>query len=177
MIKISTLLLICSTHYYSNSQNTTKTADEPRKEIEEENNRIEQLYINEDVQSLTRSYDSELTFFAEYKPAIFEINKLEDFFKNWFKTVNISAYKKTIHSVEEFTDHFLEIGRFRLNFSTDHKKNGEYAGKYMMLWKRDKDKKLRIVSETFGAEKPIEPEEVPYAEVQVKRNDSSQGIK
>jgi hypothetical protein len=42
----------------------------------------------------------------------------------------------------------------------------------MILWKSDKGK-LRIISETFGADKQIEPEVVPYVDIQVEKTNFS----
>ena len=56
---------------------------------------------------------------------------------------------------------------FILKFSSAHDPQGEYSGKYMILWRNDNEGKLKIVSETFGADQHIEPEAVPYANVQV----------
>jgi ketosteroid isomerase-like protein len=71
--------------------------------------------------------------------------------------------------VDVYADHLLEIGTFSFQYSSTKNPPGEYKGNYMVLWKSDTDGKLRIVSETFGADTYIEPEVVPYAAVQVEK--------
>lgn len=162
---------ICTLIYYSKSQSIIhNTADESRKEIEAINTRIEQLYLTENINSLISLYTTELTFFTEYRPAIYEIKKLRSFFNDWFKAGNINAYKKKIYAVETISDHILEIGTFNLGYSSIHNAQGEYKGKYMVVWKRDKEGKLSIVSEATGADTYIEPEAVPYADVHMEES-------
>ncbi|MEJ1240588.1 hypothetical protein WBG78_20765 [Chryseolinea sp. T2] len=161
--------LTCASAIDVNSQNVSRNSNDLRTELEATNNTMEQLYITEDADALTNLYATQLTFFPEYKPAIFEVKVLNKFFKDWFAAGDIRSYKKKIFSVEQYTDHLLEIGTFNLNCSSGKNPQGEYSGHYMVLWKRDKAGKLSIVSETFGAEIYIEPEVVPYADVSVER--------
>lgn len=170
IIRISLIVItLTCIHYYSKGQSTNqKTADELRKEIEAINSRTQQLYITENIDPLISLYADEFTFFPEYKPAIFEIRKLKSFFSDWFKEGNIKTYKKKIYTVELYSDHILEIGTFNLNYSSIHNSNGEYNGKYMILWKRNINGNLNILSETFGADKYIAPEVIPYADVQIE---------
>lgn len=150
------------------SQSITKNLDDFRIELEAINSRIEQLYLTEDVNALTSLYASQFTFFPDYKPAIFEINALNKFFRDWFTAGDIKTYKKKIYTVEVYSDHLLELGTFSFHYSSIKNPQSEYKGNYMVLWKSDNDGKLSIISETFGADTHIEPEVVPYADVQVE---------
>jgi ketosteroid isomerase-like protein len=150
------------------SQRFTKNLHDARLELEAINSRIEQLYSTEDVNALTSLYGSQFTFFPEYKPAIFEIKALNKFFKDWFTAGDAKVYKKKIFALEAYSDHLLELGTFSIHYSSSKNPQGEYKGNYMVLWKSDNDGRLSIISETFGADKYIEPEVVPYADVQVE---------
>ncbi len=150
------------------SQSITKNLDDFRRELEAINSRTEQLYLTEDVNALTSLYASQFTFFPEYKPAIFEIKALTKFFKDWFTAGDVKIYKKKMSAVEVYSDHLLELGSFSFHYSSIKNPQGEYKGNYMVLWKSDKDGKLKIISETFGADTYIEPDVVPYADVQVE---------
>lgn len=173
-MKVSVTLIVVIfllTANYSYSQNKShRTGDKVQTEIEAINSRTEQLYLKEDIDRLIGLYADQLTFFPEYKPATFEIEKLADFYKGWFKTADITTYKKIIHTVEVFSDHVLEIGTFNLAYSSIQRSQHEYKGKYMILWKRSINGNLNIVSESFGADKYIEPEAVPYADVQIEES-------
>lgn len=163
-------------HALSNLDSDLKSAvhiistDETQKELEAINTRIEQFYIKEKVNSLINLYAGQFTFSPEYKKAILDHKTLKKFYTDWFKLVNIKAYEKQIHTTEAFSDYVLEIGVFNLNYSSGHNSQNEYKGKYMILWKRGINGDLNIISETFGADKYIEPEDVPYADIQVKES-------
>lgn len=167
-IKVIGLLL---TLFCIGTNNAFAQSDaESREEIESINHTTEQLYQNEDVEALSALYAKDLTFFVEYKPAILSIERLKFFFKDWFKLGDIKTYTKRIYKVELYADYLLEIGDFNMAYSSRSIARGEYAGKYMVMWRRDKRGNLSIVSETFGAHKYIEPEDVPYAEVQMEES-------
>ncbi|MEO6286466.1 MAG: hypothetical protein ABIN80_26390 [Dyadobacter sp.] len=150
------------------SQSITTNLNDSRIKLEAINNRIEQLYLTEDVNALTSLYASQFTFFPEYKPAIFEIKALNKFFKDWFTAGDVRTYKKKIAAVEIYSDLLLELGTFTFHYSSIKNPQGEYKGNYMILWKSEKGGKLSIISETFGADTYIEPEVVPYADVRVE---------
>ncbi len=138
------------------------------RQIVEINNTIEHVYLSEKVDSLINLYHHEATFFPEYKPAIFDITKLRSFYQDWFKAIDIKAYTKKIYKVEVFSDYILEIGNFSLDYLSVDPLPHTYSGKYMVLWKSSPDGKLSIISETFGSDKYLEPENVPYADVQIE---------
>jgi ketosteroid isomerase-like protein len=46
-----------------------------------------------------------------------------------------------------------------------------YNGKYMTMWKRDSQGKLKIISEALGSDKYIDREDMPYAAVVVEEID------
>lgn len=168
---ILTIALTGALHVGLKSQSITKNLDDSRIELEAINSRIEQLYLTEDVNALTSLYASQFAFFPEYKPAIFESKTQSKFFKEWFSAGDVKTYKKKILTVELYSDHLLEIGTFSFHHSSIKNPQGEYKGKYMVLWRIDGDGKLSIISETFGSESYIEPEVVPYADVQVDKTD------
>ncbi|MEB2776395.1 hypothetical protein SYJ56_13820 [Algoriphagus sp. D3-2-R+10] len=170
-ITLITILLFSTINYASNGQSIIqKNVEDYKTEIEEINSRIEQLYKAENTKSLMELYSKQLAYFPEYKPAIFEKEKLKNFFNDWFKAGDVKAYKKKIFMVEAYSDHLLEIGTFRLDYLSANESPAEFTGKYMILWEKDIKGKLTIVSETFGADTYIEPEAVPYASVHVQES-------
>lgn len=169
-ITILISLFISIVSFSTNQGTIKKTANELRVEIEALNSSTEQLYVTENINSLISLYTNQLTFFPEYKPAIFEIKNLKNFFKDWFKAGDVKEYKKKIHTIEAFANHVIEIGTFNLDYSSPQNAQGKYKGKYMILWERDKKGKLHIVSETFGADTYIESEAVPYAHVKIEES-------
>ncbi len=82
---------------------------------------------------------------------------------------HIEFYKKKIYAVENIAGYVLEIGNFHLGYSTKAGVVKYYNGKYMTMWKRDDSGRLKIISEAFGSDKYIKPEDMPYATVEVKK--------
>ncbi|WP_207513686.1 YybH family protein [Longitalea luteola] len=139
-------------------------------ELEALNNKIGAFYRKEAADSMLTLYANNFTFLPEYKPAIVERTALQQFFKDWFQQVSNLDYKKAIYKVEIFDDYILEIGTFRLGYSTDRNVTGNYTGKYMIMWKRNSASQLSMLSEAFGSDRNIGPADVPYANVVVKEN-------
>jgi len=144
--------------------------DKTKAELETINSRIEYFYTKEFADSLLGFYDKSFTFLPEYKPEIYMGKDLQKFYTDWFKAVEIKAYKKNIYEVEAIAGYILEIGNFSLRYSIKPGTENEYTGKYMTMWKRNAAGKLNILSEAFGSDKHIGPEDIPYAMVEVKKS-------
>ena len=125
-------------------------------------------YVDANADSLVSFYNKEFTYLPEYKPPIYETGDLQKFYANWFKSQKVLFYNKKIYSVENIADYVLEIGNFRMGYQTKPGLVNYYSGKYMNMWKRDNSGRLKIISEAFGSDKYIEPEDMPYATVEVK---------
>jgi len=143
---------------------------EVRLELEQINRRIEHNYVTENSDSLSSWYTERLTFFPEYKPAIFNSKNLKKFYKDWFKAVEVKTYQKKIVTVELLGDYLLEIGTFSSNYLSARQTPLEYNGKYLIMWQKDPNRKWRIMSEAFGANTYLDAVAVPYATVQVSES-------
>lgn len=144
------------------NQNITDQADptELRAKIRNINDRIESAMIEESISQLMAVYNEQINFMPEYKPAIFSRSSLAEFYENWWEGTDITAYKKQVHEILFFTGFALETGTFQMKYATDSSSEREYNGKYMVLWKVEKDKPS-IVSEIFGADTYLEPHDIP----------------
>jgi len=127
-------------------------------------------YVNANADSLVSFYNKEFTFLPEYKPPIYETGDLQQFYADWFKSQKIDFYNKKIYSVENIAGYVLEIGNFHLGYPKKPGIQSYYNGKYMTMWKRDSSGRFTIISEAFGSDKYIKPEDMPYASVEVIEN-------
>ncbi len=173
-IRFIVVFAIVITGLSLDSPQTRKMADryeyDEKAEIESINSKIEYFLKKENADSLLDFYNREIIYLPEYKNAIFGVNDLKKFFMDWFKAVNIKTYKKNIYEVKVLSNYILEIGYFSLSYSTKLISENEYKGKYMTMWKRRIEGKLNILSEAFGSDKNINPEDVPYKNVEMKEN-------
>lgn len=132
------------------------------------NEKIENHFLKKDAASLTKYYDTELTYYPEYKLAIFSLDSLKQFFNDWFSEVDIKTFKKKIYKAESFPGFILEIGAFQMLYAISHTSmSSAYNGKYMIIWKKTGNNQLTILSEAFSADKYIDPDAVPYSKVKV----------
>ncbi|HEY2727093.1 MAG TPA: hypothetical protein VGI61_07975 [Parafilimonas sp.] len=134
------------------------------------NRRLEIAYSKENTDSILSFYNDVFTYLPEYKPTIYDAEILRKFYTDWFKSVNIKTYTKKIYSVEDIKGYVLEVGNFSLTYSMQNGAENNYTGKYMVMWKRDILGHLKILSEAFGSDKYINPEDVPYAMVKVENS-------
>lgn len=172
LIKIVLMLLGISS---SLAQSIEDYPEDIKSKLDGLNGKIEDLFLKENTDFLLRYYDEELTYFPEFKPAIFSTRMLNQFYRDWFRQVEIRAYKKKIYKAEVFADCILEVGTFHFIYSYFNTPDvqSQYNGKYMVVWKKTKEGKLRILSEAFGADKYIEPKDVPYSKVRIIESDIS----
>jgi len=138
--------------------------------LEAINRRIGYFYLQGNADSILGFYDKAFTYLPEYKPAIYEARDLQKFYTDWFRSVHVSAYNKKIYEVENIAGYVLEMGNFSLSYSTRPGAEIHYTGKYMTMWKRSISGEFKILSEAFGSDKYIRPEDIPYATVEVKES-------
>ena len=170
----SILLIVIAlgfTQELKGSPNFIRQSEQPRVEFETINKNLEHLYITENVNALIGLYAESFTFFPEYKTAILDIDTLRKFFTSWFTAADFKKYKKTIYAIEGYSDYLLEMGALQMEYSVADIES-KYEGHYMILWKRDENGRLRVVSEIFGANKYLDPKDVPYANVKLMGSES-----
>ncbi|MDP4247476.1 MAG: hypothetical protein Q8932_16680 [Bacteroidota bacterium] len=166
------------------AENTPNPTNDLRAEVESINTRFGDCAEKAKVDSLMDFYTRDVIFLPEYKQAIFGIVDLTKFYEDWFSAVKIGSYKKEIYKLEQLPGYVLEIGHLSVGYAIKGGTEPEggtmgtanvYSAKYMIMWKRNRQGRLRIISEAFGSDKMINPEEMPYAMVQVKDNPGLKG--
>jgi ketosteroid isomerase-like protein len=129
---------------------------------------MENCYMKPNADSLIGFYDTAFIYLPEYEQPINKTGELQKFYAEWFKLQPVIFFNKQIYSVEKIANYVLEIGTFHMGYSKKPGPENYYNGKYMTMWKRDSLGKLKIISEAFGSDKFIKPEDMPYAPVMVE---------
>ncbi len=132
------------------------------------NTQIDKHFRAKDVNSLIDLYHEEITYCAEYKPAIFYKGQLKKFYVDWWQINSINRYQKSIYEVQSFGDHILEDGHFTLEYQDEDGSNEIYKGKYFVIWKNDSEGNLSILSEGFCSDEYRQASEMPYSDVKVE---------
>jgi ketosteroid isomerase-like protein len=166
VILMAWLYISCMEPVKKTSDKTTGSALQV--ELEAIDSSMTDCYLKANADSLVVFYNKEFTYLPEYKPPIYETSDLQKFYAGWFMSQHIEFYKKKIYAVENIAGYVLEIGNFHLGYSTKAGAGKYYNGKYITMWKRDGSGRLKIISEAFGSDKYIKPEDMPYASVEVK---------
>jgi ketosteroid isomerase-like protein len=165
------ILIVCIPGCSQVSKNEDPDVEKVKANLEIINKRIENCFELKQVESLVNFYAQEFYFLPEYKQAISNTNDLRSFYKDWLDVVTIKNYEKKIYDVKLMSDYACEIGTFNVDYLKQNGDAASYAGKYMVMWKRNDDSSLQILSEIFGSDKAIDPSKMPYASVTVKEND------
>lgn len=132
------------------------------------NQQISRWYQQQQVDSIIQFYDKKVTFMPEYKPALYDVKSVSNFYKDWWSTTTIEKYQKNIFEVYSFDNYVVEIGTFELDYTQNKSNLKEYDGKYMILWQKSNTGQWTILSEIFNANKYLKASESPYATISVK---------
>jgi len=168
LFQLSISLLFLSSYCFMYSEGSVGSDQKKvRNRISTLNVQINKWFQNENVDSFLDLYHSDITFCAEYKPAIFNKNRLKKFYIDWWKINTIKKYQKTIYEVQIFGEYILEDGHFTLDYLDIDGVSKQYDGMYFVIWKQGTKGQLRILSEGFCSDTYRQSKEMPYAKVNV----------
>ncbi|WP_426484825.1 YybH family protein [Flavobacterium sp. 2] len=121
------------------------------------NNQFEDSFLRNDSSIIIKYYDDKQSVcMPEYHKALYTKEDIKSYYEQWFSNFKINAYKKVIYEVKQIDNYTIEIGTFNINSAN---KKGEalvYDGKYLNVWKIEKNVKLTLISEIWGADKAID---------------------
>lgn len=150
------------TNQFSGRQST-----DLKEKIKDLNTQINKAYQTQKIDLLMEYYHPEITFCPEYKPALSNKKRLQQFFTDWWSINSIQHYEKDIYEIESFGDYILEDGHFKIIYTDNKGKHQQYDGMYLIIWRQKKTGQLRILSEGFCSDKYRQPKEMPYADLDV----------
>ncbi len=160
------------THNYE-AENKQKNKETDVVLIKELSAQLTRYAQDEDVTSLLSLYDSDVSYLPQYKFGIFKKNDLQHFYANWLSSTKITNFKREIANIDFFSNRAIEIGNFIMVYQNLKKEESEYHGKYMVVWKEDKEG-YKIEAECYGSSEYIPIERVPYYTVNVPETVSPQ---
>lgn len=131
------------------------------KRIESINTRISEAYIHKNSEVITSYYNSGATCMPEYHKTLYNKSDISDYFQQWFAATNSNTYSRTIYKVEKAKDYLVEIGTFRNDFTLANDDSFHYKGKYLRIWRIEKNKSLTIISDIWGADDYLDRSKFP----------------
>lgn len=121
------------------------------------NNRIEDAFESKAINGIMKYYDKkEPTCMPEYYKTLYTKEGIEYYYQQWFDNVTIKTYKRDIYEVLIIKNYLIEIGTFTNNFTTHDGTLFDYEGKYMNVWRIEKNEDLTLISEIWGSDTPID---------------------
>ncbi|KUJ63517.1 hypothetical protein AR687_02175 [Flavobacteriaceae bacterium CRH] len=149
------LLIVTLVLFFSKSaaqKTPNQNADYFKEKLKSINMQLADAFVNEDINGIMKYYDSkEPTFMPEYYKTLYTKEGIEYYYKQWFDNVKTDTYKRNIYEVQLIKNYLIEIGTFTNNFIKPDGTLFQYDGKYMNVWRIEKNEDIVLLSEIWGA--------------------------
>jgi ketosteroid isomerase-like protein len=150
------------------AQQSPKSTDQWKEKLKSINNQLADAFLNKDINVIMKYYDDkEPVCMPEYHKTLYTKAAIKLYYQQWFNIVKINAYKRDIYEVRLIEDYLVEIGTFTNNFTNVNNALIIYDGKYMNVWKINKDKNLTLISEIWGANSAVDKSSFSFIQIQV----------
>jgi uncharacterized protein (TIGR02246 family) len=145
-------LCACAAHQSSTSA-TPRAADGVRAQIEQAAVRFTEAFNRGDAPALAAMYDTGGVVLAPNAPPMHGRQNIEAFWagarQQGFKTLAL-----VVDSVEPIGAHAVELGRYTLVIQPPGQGEMTDRGKYMVLWKRQRDGSWKLYRDVFNTSMP-----------------------
>ncbi|WP_264537943.1 nuclear transport factor 2 family protein [Flavobacterium sp. N1736] len=164
-VLITVLLLFFAKSF--SQEKTIKNADPYIEKLKSINNELADAFVNENIDVVMKYYDDkEPTCMPEYHKALYTKHGIQYYYQQWFNSVEIKSYKRAIYEVQRIKNHLVEIGTFVNNFMKPNNILFNYEGKYMNVWRIEKNGNLTLISEIWGANTAVDKSNFSFIEQQ-----------
>lgn len=134
-----------------------KSADQWKEKLESVNIQLADAFVKKDIDVIMKYYDDkEPTCMPEYHMALYTKEGIQLYYQQWFKNVTINTYKRNIYEVQLIKNYLIEIGTFANNFTKPDGTLFAYEGKYMNVWRIEKNENLTLISEIWGSNTAVD---------------------
>lgn len=103
-------------------------------------------------EAISDLYDQESLLMTDYNPLIVNKDNIKTYYDTVFARQDIKEYHRETIDVLEFTKRIIEIGLFTKIFENSEK----LEGKYLNVWKKNEQGRLKLRAESFGYLGPID---------------------
>ncbi|PIF29909.1 hypothetical protein CLU81_0293 [Flavobacterium sp. 9] len=135
----------------------SKDVEQWKEKLKSINSELANAFVNKDINVVMKYYDDkEPTCMPEYYTAIYTKNGIKSYYEQWFENVTINTYKRDIYEVQLIKNYLIEIGTFTNNFTRNGGALFVYEGKYMNVWRIEKNQDLKLISEIWGANSAVD---------------------
>lgn len=140
-----------------NSWAQLKSSDELKEKLKKVNSQIADSFLRKDFSVITNFYDdNEPVCMPEYHKALYTKEDIKSYYQQWLSKFTINSYKRDIYEIQQIGNYAVEIGTFNIHSTNQNGAVLVYDGKYLNVWKVEKNGKLILESEIWGANKAID---------------------
>ena len=148
-------------------EKTIKNAEFYIEKLNAINNELADAFVNKNIDVVMKYYDNkEPTCMPEFHKALYTKKGIQYYYQQWFDKAKINTYKRTVFEVQLVKNYLIEIGTFTNNFTKPDGSSLNYKGKYMNVWKIEKNGNLTLVSEIWGADTAVDKSNFSFIEQQ-----------
>ncbi len=142
---------------FINSWAQLKSSDELKEKLKKVNSQIADSFLRKDFSAITNLYDdNEPACMPEYHKALYTKEDIKSYYQQWLSKFTINSYKRDIYEIQQIGNYAVEIGTFNIHSTNQNGAVLVYDGKYLNVWKVEKNGKLILESEIWGANKAID---------------------
>jgi ketosteroid isomerase-like protein len=161
-IKIYGLVILLLLGTRANGQSEAKNSF--KRQIETINNQISKAYKDQDEKIIVSFFGVDATCMPEYHKALYRKEDISKYFQRWFASTKSNTYSRNIVEVQNTQDYIIETGTFTNEFVNTNNISFVYKGKYIRFWKIEKNNKLTIISDIWGADDYLDRTKFPVIE-------------
>lgn len=148
-------------------EKTIKNAEPYLEKLKAINNELADAFVNRKIDVVMKYYDNkEPTCMPEYHKALYTKQGIQYYYQQWFNNVAIRQFKRDIYELQLIKNHLIEIGTFVNNFAKPDGMPFNYEGKYMNVWRIEKNGNLTLISEIWGSNSAVDKSNFSFIEQQ-----------
>jgi ketosteroid isomerase-like protein len=128
------------------------------------NAKLTQAIIKKDISTLMTGYDANAVCMPEYHNTLFGKQAIRKYYSKWLDSATVSSFQKEIHEIKRMKNMLVTSGTFNESFIKAGQAPFVYKGKYMQVWKIEKNERVSLVSEIWGAVDNIDRSHLPLSQ-------------
>lgn len=135
----------------------SKSVDQLKEKLKAVNNQIADSFLQKNSNIIIEYYDDAAPVcMPEYHKALYTKQEIKSYYEQWLNGFKIKEYNREIYEIQLYANFAIEIGLFKINSTNATGKDLAYDGKYLNVWRIEKNGKLTLMSEIWGANKAID---------------------
>lgn len=127
--------------------------DDLEQEVEAIGDALAKAMVNDDFEAVSGFYAEDAISLPNFEPRMDGVEAFKAASEDRSASgMKINSFSNTPTEVWQAGDNVIEIGSFKINLDVPGMGNIDDAGKYITIYKRDADGKLKIVVETWNTD-------------------------